>query len=214
MVRVTLEKDFGRPIRMCFGYPISVPMQFGGIDPSVTVNFRADPVRIAVEPNTWALDFARPDMRSTTMPEEVALHYFGDPRSTTADNEEVKSRKIPNFNDERMRVAQVWGDYLYSDQHGFYSTVKIKVPDVPRIAVHALDHNMQPLADAPVYRPWEKFHWEELLDPSADIELEMLAARKPTFVRKDPQPIDISTLTGAQLDQLAKQLALHVKKAG
>lgn len=214
MVRVTLDKEYGKRIRMCFGYPVSIPMHFGNIDPSVTVGFRDDPMRVAVEPNTWWLDFAHSDERSTTMPEEAAVHYFGDPRAKGADDELVRARKIPNFNDERMRVAQIWGDYLYSDQHGHYTTVKIRVPDVPYVSVQRLDHNMQVIADQTPYRPWDFFHWEELLDPAWEAEQAALAARKPSYAPTPPRAIEISDLTPAQIEELAKRLSLHARKAG
>ena len=214
MVRIILDKDYGARIKMCFGYPVSIPMQFGGIDPSVTVGFRENPVRINVEPNTWWLDFAHSDERMTTMPEEAAVHYFGDPRAAAADDELVKARKIPSFNDERVRVAQVWGDYLYSDQHGHYTTVRIRVPNVPYVSVHKLDHNMQPIPDAVPYRPWDFFHWEELLDPAWEAELYALHERKPKFAPRQQEKLSIADLTDEQIDQLSKMLSGRNRKAG
>ena len=214
MVRVVLDTDYGKRIKMCFGYPVSIPMQFGSIDPSVTVGFRDDPMRVPVEPNTWWLDFASSDERMTTMPEEAAVCYFGDPRASGADNELVKARKIPRYNDERMRVAQVWGDYLYSDQHGNYTTVRIKVPNVPHVSVYKLDHNMQVLPEQAPYRPWEFFLFEELLDPAWEAELAALHARKPKFAPREPEKLDISNLTEEQIDQLAKMLSNRNRKAG
>lgn len=214
MVRVILEKDYGQRIKMCFGYPVSIPMQFGGIDPSVTVGFRDEAIRVAVEPNTWSLDFAHADERTTTMPDEAAAHYFGDPRATGADNELVRARKIPNFNDERMRVAQAWGDYLYSDQHGHYTTIRIKVPNVPVVAIYKLDHNMQPIAEQTPFRPWDFFRFEDILDAAWEAELASLHERKPKFAPRQPEKLDISNLTPEQIDELAKMLSARTRKAG
>src|SRR5271167_1343157 len=168
MLRVTLDEDFGGPIRMVFGYEVVVPMHFGTVaDPSQMANFRGPREALPAEARVWMLDFADEDKRSTLMPDEVAVHYFGDMRAAAGDHPDVRARRIPNYNDERIRVAQVWGDYLMSDKHGHYTTVRIAVPRVPKVSITPVNQNGMAVVGSWSYRPHEFFDFAALLSADA-----------------------------------------------
>jgi hypothetical protein len=212
MLRITLDEDFGGPIRMVFGYEIVVPMQFGAADPALMTNFRGDRQPLPAKARVWELDWVREDLRSTLIPEEAATHYFGDSRADSPDNELVRQRKIPNFNDERIRVAQVWGDYFFSDQHGKYATVRIDLPRIPKVSLAAVNHNGVVVDGSPVFQPWEFFRWADLLDAGAEEEMAALRARRPSLgAQPRPPAIDIANLSPDQLDALANALAKRVQ---
>jgi hypothetical protein len=214
MLRVTLLEDAGR-LRMQYGYDVTVPMHFGSItDPAMMVDFRSPPRALPAEPRTWILDFANEETRSVLMDEPVVVHYFGDMRAGPGDDERVRARTIPSFEQERMRVAQVWGDYLYSDQHGLYSTVRIAVPSVPKVIVQPVSASGATVANAWAYAPLEFFRFEELLSADADAEMLVRASRRRPMVPAGhaPAEIDLSNLSEAQLDVLARRM-LEMQRA-
>lgn len=212
MVRITLDEDYGEAVRMIFGYKIAVPMQFGGADPALMTDFRGERVPLPAEANVWELDWVDDDRRSTLLPEEVAIHYFGDSRSAGQNVEAVRARRIPNFNDERIRVAQVWGDYYFSAKHGLYATVRIDLPRVPRVTIAPVNHNGQVPLNAPTFVPWDFFKWGELLAPTASEEMAELRERRRVFTPAPPPTIDLSNLSAADLDALV--VALQAKMKG
>lgn len=212
MIRVTLEADPGRKINMPFGYEVTVPMSFGIVaDPDQMVDFSGSRQLIDAERKEWFLDWNDPDLRVTMMEEAAAIHYFGDPRARSSDDERVKNKQLPEFNRERLRVARVWGDYLYSDQHGLYSTVRIQVPKVPVVSIIPIMPNGMVMTNAPVYRPWEFFDFESLLSADHEAEMEALRARRPRYFQAPPQPqgFDISKMTPEQIAQLAEALGAY-----
>ena len=207
MVRVTLERDYGRRIRMLCGYEIIVPMQFGAADPDVMVDFRGNREPLPARPNEYFLDWSTEDERSTLMPDEYASLYFGNPHA--GENEQaVRDGKQPKLNDERERVASVWGGYLYSDRHGAYTTIKIAIPEVPYVSVAAVDHNGMTRTNGKVFRPHEFFAFTDLLDPNAEAELaEYNTRRKRPFATTVTPTLDLSRLSKAQLRELAAEIA-------
>lgn len=211
MIRVTLEADPGRKINMPFGYEVTVPMSFGIVaDPDQMVDFSGSRQLINAERKEWFLEWDDPDLRVTLMEEAAAIHYFGDPRARSNDDERVKNKQLPEFNQERLRVARVWGDYLYSDQHGLYSTVRIAVPKVPQVNIVPIMPNGMAMTNAPVYRPWEFFAFEALLSADHEAEMEALRRRRPRyFEAPEPQPFDISKMTPAQIAELAEKLGAY-----
>ena len=216
MVTVTLESDFGGPVRMVYGYDVVVPMHFGAIvDPDQMTQMSQPRQPLPAQPKVWLLDFSDDRRRRTLMPEEVAIHYFGNPQSGSPNEPLVAASKVPVFNDERVRVAQVWGDFLYSALHGPYATVRIQVPRVPHVVVQSADQTGAPI-EGTEYRPWTFFNWTEQLDPNHEAEMtRYYANRAPMFSPTPPQQIDISNLSDAQLDQLAElMLAKNKRKAG
>jgi hypothetical protein len=214
MVRVTLEKDYGKRIRMLCGYEVVVPMQFGGADPDVMVDFRGSREPLPARPNEFFLDWANEDERSTLMPNEYAVLYFGDPRAGS-DEKLVRDKVIPNLNDERERVANIWGGYLYSDLHGPYTTIRIAVPAVPYVSVAAVDHNGMTRTSGKPHRPHEFFDFAAFLDPNAEAELEQYRARRrgPITASAREVTLDISNLSKAQLTELAAAIAKQTKAA-
>lgn len=210
MLRVTLEADPGRKLCMPFGYEVTVPMSFGAItDPAQMVDFRGPRVAMPAERKEFWLYWDDEDMRSVLMDEAAAIHYFGNPQSTNREDERVKQGRLPEFIHERQRVARVWGDYLYSDAHGHYTTVRIRAPEVPHVSVVTITQSGTVVPGAPVYRPWEFFNFEELLSPDWERELEMLRQRRPTFVAAPPPQIDLANLSPEQIARLAEQLAAY-----
>lgn len=212
MVRVTLEKDFGRRIRLLCGYEVVVPMQFGSADPDVMVEFRGSRDALPAKPNEYFLDWANEDERSTLMPDEFAVIYFGNPRAGASD-ELVRAKVVPALHDERERVANIWGGYLYSDRHGPYTTIKIAEPDVPHVAVATVDHNGTTRVNAKVFRPHEFFAFKDFLDPNSDAEVaEYTRLRKRPFSASSPLSLDVAKLDDEQLDALAAMLAKRKAK--
>lgn len=208
MLRVTLLEDFGKRIRLAFGYEATVPMHFGAIvDPAMMVDFRGPREPLPAKQNLWLLDWADEEMRSTLMPPEVAVHYFGNPNASSGDDERVRRMQVPEYNQERIRVAQVWGDYLFSNQHGPYTTVRIAVPDIPQVRIVPVNQNGVALSDAWEFIPHEFFRWPELLDANADAEMAAYRAQRPGRAVAPPPPgIDISNLSPEQLEALVAQL--------
>jgi hypothetical protein len=198
---------------MAYGYEVIVPMHFGAIvDPEQMVDFRAPRQALPAQPRVWVLDWADDRRRATLMPEEVAIHYFGNPESGPPTEPLVQMRKRPVFNDERVRVAQVWGDFLYSALHGNYTTVRIAVPRVPHVVIQSVDQTGQPL-EGTEYRPWAFFDWATQLDPNHVAEMQRYhETRAPLFSPAPPPNIDLANLTGDQLDQLAEALLARDKK--
>src|SRR5215469_10798529 len=206
MVRVTLERDYGKRIRMLCGYEVVVPMQFGHADPDVMVEFRGSREALPARPNVYYLDYANEDERSTLMPDEYAVLYFGNPNAGK-DEQLVRDKVFPALGDERERVANVWGGYLYSDRHGPYTTIKIACPDVPHVSVATVDHNGMTRTTGKVFRPWEFFTFADYLDPQHEAEYaEYNRIRQRPFANVQPaqQTLDISKLSKAQLSELAK----------
>lgn len=212
MVRVTLEKDFGRRIRLVCGHEIVVPMQFGAADPDVMVEFRGPREALPAKPNEYFLDWANEDERSTLMPDEYAVLYFGNPRAGISE-ELVRARVVPSLQDERERVGNVWGGYLYSDRHGPYTTIKIAIPDIPHVAITGVDHNGMTKTNARVYRPHEFFSFADFLDPNSDAELAEYhrVRQRPFATAPPPLTLDIANLDESQLDVLAALLAKRGK---
>ena len=207
MLRVTLESDPGRKICMPFGYEVSVPMHFGSvIDPAQMVNFSSPRQELDAERKEYWLIWDDNDMRTTLMDEGVAIHYFGNPQARSRDNELVRKGQLPEFNRERLRVACVWGDYLYSDMHGPYTTVRIRVPDMPVVSIVPVTQAALAVPGAPIFRPHEFLRFEELLSPEAERELAALATRRPVFVATPPPQIDLANLSHEQIAALAEQL--------
>jgi hypothetical protein len=208
MLRVTLESDPGRKLCMPFGYEVTVPMSFGAItDPAQMVDFRGPRVAMQAERKEYWLNWDDDDMRSTLMEEAAAIHYFGNPQATSREDERVKRGQLPEFVYERQRVARVWGDYLYSDAHGHYATVRIRLPEVPHVMIVPVTQSGTAVPGAPIYRPHEFLRFEELLSPDWERELEMLRQRRPTFVAAPPPTsIDLANLSNEQIAALAAQL--------
>lgn len=208
MLRVTLLADPGQRVCMPFGYEVAVPMHFGTItDPAMMVDFSAPRQAMPAERKEYWLDWDVSDMRSVLMDEAPTIHYFGNPQATNdREDERVKRGVIPNYNQERLRVARVWGDYLYSDLHGHYTTVRVRLPNVPRVSVVPVTQSGAALPGAPVYDPYAFFRFEELLSPDAEAELATMAARRPTLIGKPPTTIDIANLSPEQLTALVEQI--------
>jgi len=201
---------------MVYGYEVVVPMHFGAIvDPDQMANFSQKTPPLPAQPRLWLLDWADERRRATLMPEEVAIHYFGNPQAGPMTDALVQSRKVPVFNDERQRVAMVWGDYLYSALHGNYTTIRIAVPRVPHIVIQSADQTGEAIVGTE-YRPWDFFKWAEQLDPNHEAEMtRYYATRAPLFSPTPPATIDLSNLSADQLDQLAELvIAKNKRKAG
>lgn len=206
MVRVTLDDDYGSRIKMCFGYDVAVPMQFGGAEPALTVDFRGAREALPAVQTIYWLDWAIEDDRSTIMPEAAAAYYFGDPRSGGMDNALVKARRVPNLNDERQRVALTWGDYLFSERHGKYSTVKIDLPRIPHVTIYPMKQNGMTNLEAPIFKPWEFFKWEDQLDSNWQAELANYKATRNVAIPAAPV-LSLSDMSEDELDKLAAMLA-------
>jgi hypothetical protein len=215
MLRVTLAADPGQKVCMPFGYEIAVPMHFGAIsDPALMVDFSAPRVAMPAERKEYWLHWDDQDMRTTLMEEAAAIHYFGNPQSRNRDDERVKRGVLPEFNNERMRVARVWGDYLYSDLHGNYSTVRVRLPKIPHVEIVPVTQSGMAVPGAPIYDPYAFFRFEELLSPDADTELATMAARRPTLVAAQPQQIDLANLAPDQIAALAEALSKYSATQG
>ena len=211
MLRVALEADPGRPICMPFGYEVAVPMHFGAVnfaDPSQLVDFSAPRQMLPAERKEYSLHWDNEDMRSVLMEEFVAVHYFGNPMARSRDDENVRKGVVPEYNNKRLRVAAVWGDYLYSDQHGHYTTIRIRVPDMPRVTISPVTQSGVIVAGSYEYRPHAFLKFEELLSADAEAEMAALQSRRPR-VFQSPQSIDIAKLTPQQIAALAQQLSAY-----
>lgn len=212
MLRVTLLEDFGSPFRLMFGYEVVVPMHFGAIaDPTQMVNFSKPAEPLPAQPRLWSFDWASEDMRTALVPPEVVFHYFGDMRSLPGDHPLVRDKRVPNFNDERQRVAMVWGDYLYSALHGPYTTVRIAVPVIPKVLIQPVNQSGIVPSDAWAFKPHEFWKWEDQLVAEHEQEMVEYRARRrmrpaPPVTPTPPASLDISNLSGEQLDELAKLL--------
>jgi len=207
MLRVTLLEDFGKRVRMAFGYETAIPMHFGAIsDPALMVDFRGPREPLPAKQTVYYLDWANEDERSTLIPPEAVLHYFGNMNAASGDDVRVRNLQVPEFNQERNRVAAVWGDYLYSDAHGPYVTIRIKEPDIPKVRIVPVNANGVSLPGAWEYEPHAFFRFAEILDPNAAAELAALRARKPTVAPLPQQALDISNLSPEQLEALILQI--------
>lgn len=209
MIRITIEEDFGAPVQLKWGYEIMVPMSFGPATPEMMTEFRGPREPLPAQPLMWELDYRDPEKRSVIMQEDaVAIHYFGDPRAASSDTPAVRDRKVPNFNDERIRVGMVWGDYIYSDMYGPYTSVRVRVPQIPRVVIQRANAAGTAMPES-AFRPHEFFRWEDMLVGDADAQYaDMVARHRPRGLQGG---LDISNLSPDQLDQLAAAIRNHVK---
>jgi hypothetical protein len=188
-----------------FGHEIIVPMSFGGqptADNMTTFTRGNDP--LPAVPRVWTLSWRDKDRRAALVPIEVAMHYFGDWRASS-DREAVRNGLVPSLDLERGRVAMVWGDYLYSGQHGMYSTVKIDVPRVPHVLIEHANENGATVGDWK-YRPWDFFKWGDMLDPKAAQYRKAIQAQRGVLDL-------VSSIDDSQLDQLAELLSKRKSSA-
>lgn len=206
MIRITLLEDFGGPVIIRWGYEIMVPMSFGSATPETTASFSSREEPLPARPLIWTLDWRDEETRSIVLQEDgIGVHYFGDPRSTTADHPAVRSGQVPNFNEERTRVAMVWGDYQYSDQYGPYTTVRIRVPKVPKVVIHRASANGSAMLDTAFY-PLEFWKFEDLLTADHEAQYAEMLARRNRRPGAAPAPIDPSNMSDQQIDALAEAL--------
>jgi len=198
MLRITLDEDFGTPVILRLGSEVVVPMSFGGPTPEVMTDFRGERTALPAKPRIWTLSWETPDDRSCLVPNEVAVHWFGDWRAGS-DAEAVRNKQIPGFNEERERVAMMWGDYKYTPLRGHYSTIKIAVPKMPRVTIHAVNANGSTVGDW-VYKPWDFFKFESQIDQDAKAEYE--AAVKARDVQLGRGTTGLTGLSEDDLDHL------------
>jgi hypothetical protein len=210
MLRITLEQDYGERIGLKFGYESVTPIPMGAngvplveVDNSLTrAGHRAPSL---AQPRIWWLEYANEDERSALVPNEVAVHYFGDWRSGT-DPVAEENKQIPKFNNERARVAMAWGDYQYT-RRGRYSTTKIAVPRVPHVVIHNVNANGSSVGTW-AFRPWDFWRFEELLAADAAEQMAEVNRRGKASSR-----LNIADIPEDQLDELAALLQKRSKKA-
>lgn len=205
MIRITLLEDFGGPAILRWGYEVMVPMSFGSATPETTANFSVRDEPLPARALVWTLDWRDEEMRSIVLQEDgIGVHYFGDPRSQRGDHPAVKNGLVPAYNEERTRVAMVWGDYLYSDQFGHYTTVKIRVPRMPKVVIHRANANGSAVVDSAFY-PHDFWKFEELLEPEHEALYAQHLARRNAR-HGAPATLDVSHMSDEQIDALAEAL--------
>ena len=212
MIRITIEQDFGAPVMLKWGYEIMVPMSFGPASPEMMTEFRGPREPLPAQPLQWELDYRDPEKRSVILQDDaVAIQYFGDPRSAASDHPLVRDKRVPNFNDERIRVAMVWGDYIYSDRYGPYTSVRVRVPQIPHVVIQRTNASGSAISDS-AFRPHAFFRWEEMLVSDADAQYaDMVARGKPRTLQGGG--IDLANLSDDELDKLANALRNRAQKA-
>ena len=206
MLKITLKEPFRAPFTLRFGYDSVTPMDMGPRTDQVTNEARGQRHPSGAKPRLWEMDF-NSDAKSILVPNEVAVHYFGDWRAGT-DLDAVDKGLIPNFNDERERVANAWGGYFLSDKHGMYATVKIAVPQIPKVVIQAVNDSGSVVGDFK-FEPHKFFRFEEPLAPSADAEMAEILSRGKVNMK-----FDLSQIPQSQLDELAALLANRKTPAG
>jgi hypothetical protein len=203
MIRVTLLEDYGDRINLHFGAEVRVPMQFGAFSEGLVTEMRGERAGLPVEERRWPLSWA-PEERSVLLPNEVATHHFGDWRAGS-DAQAVRERRLPSFNNERDRVARVWGDYFYAAEKDGqalgYATVRIAVPRFPHVELTNVNASGNAVGEWS-WKPREFWKFEEILDECAQREMAKLKAK-----RGQPGAISIDHLSPAQLEQIADMLA-------
>jgi hypothetical protein len=209
MIRVTLLEDFGGDINLHFGAEVTVPMSFGAFDNHLVTEMRGERVGTPVQERRWPLCW-KDGEKSALIPNEVATHHFGDWRAGT-DLQAVRDKLLPSFNNERDRVARVWGDYLYAAEKDGeklgYTTVRIAVPRVPNVKLTNVNASGNHVGDW-TFRPLEFWRFEEILDECATREMARLQSRKG-----GQGAISLDVLDDAQLAKLAEMLEKRNRKA-
>ena len=205
MLRITLLEPYPGTLTFRFGYEVRVPMQFGAIVPELTAEFSRRDEALPAEAREYPVNWDNENERTALVPNEVAVHYFGDWRAGT-DFEAERLGKIPKYNNERERVARTWGDFLYSDRAANgepvkYATIRIRTPEMPKVEitnVNAAGNRVGEFA----FRPHIFWRFDEMLD----------AAHKALFAdylkrrgQSLAQPtLDISQLSPEQIRELIK----------
>lgn len=206
MLRITLLSEYEGTVGHRLGYENVAPMDHGAFSEELTNNFRGARVAGGATPRTWPMSWNE-DERSVLVPEEVAAHYYGDPRAGS-DPIAERDRLIPSFNNERDRVANAWGGYMISPLHQYPAVVRIKVPNMPNVRIEQVTPGGKPIAGAPVFEPKKFWRFEELLAEDADVQLRELEARKGKKA-----VLSLETMDEATLDQLAALLDKRKKLA-
>lgn len=209
-VRVTLTKDYGKPITMQFGHDVVVPMAFHDApSPEQMTGFRGSVQPLPAQPRRWHLDFSDPEKRSVLLPVEVAMHYFGNWNATNERAYAEQHGIRATFNNERERVAKVWGDFGFHIGAGPYATVRIRVPKVPQVTIQRVNENGSTVGDWS-FDPNAHFKWSEMLDPRAEeLREEDDAMLNPRSARESL----ISSLSDNDLEAIAALVAKRKAKA-
>jgi hypothetical protein len=205
MIRITLLEDFGAPVVLKWGYEVMVPMSFGPQADALTVEFSRRDEPLAARPLQWELEWIDPEKRSVILQDDtIAVHWFGDPRAKASNDPDVRDRRVPNFNDERIRVAMVWGDYVYSDRYGPYTSVRIRLPQIPKVVIQRTGPNGAPIAGADFF-PHKFWRFEDLLAGDHEAQYaDMVARYRPQTLQT--LPFDVTNLSDEQLDAFAEAL--------
>lgn len=206
MLRITLNQPWRSALSFRLGAESVAPMDFGGYTPELQNEFRAPRRRSQEKPRVWTMDYYD-DTRSILVPDEVVVHYFGNWRAGT-DPEAVEARVLPSFNNERERVANKWGGYMYSSR-GTYTTAKIDVPDMPDVTINAVNSAGTTVGEWD-FNPRSFWKFEELLDAEAESEMAEVLARRG---KRASVKLDIADIPDDQLDALAKLLEKRKKLA-
>lgn len=147
-----------------------------------------------------------PSMRSVLVPNEVAQHYYGDHRAGT-DQEAEERGQIPSFNNERDRVANVWGGYQASPFHPMPAIVRIAIPKMPKVKIEPVNAGGATVGDW-FFEPHIFWRFEELLAADAAEQQLMLDKR-----RGKPSSLNIASFTEDDLDKLTALLDKRKKLA-
>lgn len=209
-VRVTLTKDYGKPIMMQFGHDVIVPMAFHDAPaPEQMAGFRGNVRPLPAQPRRWHLDYSDPEKRSALIPVEVAMHYFGNWNARNDQEYADQFGTRATFNNERERVSKVWGDFGFHIGAGPYANVKIREPKIPRVIIHRVNENGTTVGEWS-FDPWAFFKWDEMLDGRAEqLREEDDAMFNPRSARESL----ISSLSEGDLEAIAAMVAKKKARA-
>lgn len=207
-VRVTLVEDYGKPVVMQYGHEVVVPMSFHDSPaPEAMTSFRAGVRPLPAQARRWHLDWNNQELRSTLMPVEVAMHYFGNWHARN-DQEWIEQFGLrATFNAEQERVAKIWGDYGFYLQAGPYANVRIREPRVPQVTIQNVNENGSTVGEW-VFKPQDHFKWSAMLDPrAAEYREEDDAMFNPTTARdKLVSGLDIDAIVKERVDRALAEL--------
>jgi hypothetical protein len=220
-VRITLvqpyyDTDDSRPIQLRWGSEPARKSSGGYLGADTVImsenmsladsGFQKPAQYIPGRRKTYDLCWGDQDLRAAIVPAEVARHYFGDWTITEGRTPVANSER--NYNEEKIRVANVWGGYIREKKRlqrgdiGWMSARIIGAPRIPHVFIERLDSAQRRIPGEP-FTPWD--HWKWMTEVTSDEE--------SIQVPKMAVTLEQFAALASELKSLKEQLDAKSKKA-